>query len=191
MLCLTDHTYEAAALPEEPSIILRYNKHNTRNVPGNQPRSDELPVPYRGENGGPVLHATSDVGMGAAGVGPRASDALFLNLRDKTHTWPFGAAAELIHDSSDANATEVRVSLEKLGPNEEMNFVVIDNGCGMTHQEVLQLFTIGKDYGHSTNSERIGCNGVGFQQGVLRLGDTALVISVHGEFFRMLAGLAA
>lgn len=102
-------------------------------------------------------------------------------MRDKTHTWPFSAAAELIHNSSDAEATEVRVSLDKLGPDEDLNFVVFDNGCGMTHREMVQLFTLGKDYGYSSQSERIGCNGVGFKQGVLRLGDTAVVLSVRGE----------
>lgn len=123
---------------------------------------------------------------GAAGEhgGPRASGALFLNYADKTHTWAFGAVAELVHNSSDARATEVRVSLDKLGPDGDTNFVVIDNGSGMTHQEMLTLFTLGRDYGYGSaaaTSERIGCNGLGFKQGVLRLGDMAVVVSLRGE----------
>lgn len=111
-------------------------------------------------------------------------DSFYVNLADKRHTWAFGAIAELVHNSSDAEATEVRVSLECLGPKDDTTFVVIDNGHGMTHPEMEQLFTIGKDYGHGSTApagERIGCNGVGFKQGVLRLGDTAVVVSVRGE----------
>lgn len=111
------------------------------------------------------------------------NDSFFINLADKRHTWAFGAIAELIHNSSDAGATEVRVSLENLGPENDPNFVVVDNGRGMTHPEMAQLFTVGKDYVHGPTAaagERIGCNGVGFKQGVLRLGDTAVVVSVRG-----------
>lgn len=112
------------------------------------------------------------------------NDSVFINLADKRHTWAFGAIAELIHNSSDAEATEVRVSLEHLGPDNDTSFAVIDNGHGMTHQEMGQLFTVGKDYGHDSNApadERIGCNGMGFKQGVLRLENTAVVVSVRGE----------
>lgn len=112
------------------------------------------------------------------------NDSFFINLADKRHTWAFGAIAELIHNSSDAEATEVRVSLEDLGPKDDTNFVVVDNGHGMTHPEMAQLFTVGKDYGHGSTAqegEHIGCNGVGFKQGVLRLGNTAVVVSVRGE----------
>ena len=116
---------------------------------------------------------------------PSVNDSTFINLADKTHDWPFGAIAELIHNSSDAEATEVRVSLEDLGPDKDTNFVVIDNGRGMTHPEMAQMFALGKDYGYGSNApadERIGCNGFGFKQGVLRLGDTAVVISVRGKW---------
>ncbi len=115
---------------------------------------------------------------------PSVNDSTFINLADKTHNWAFGAAAELLHNSSDAEATEVRVSLEDLGPQRETNFVVIDNGRGMTHSEMAQMFALGKDYGYGSTApadERIGCNGFGFKQGVLRLGDTAVVVSVRGE----------
>ena len=113
------------------------------------------------------------------------NDSYYIILADKRHTWAFGAIAELIHNSSDARATEVRISLENLGPEDDTNFVVVDNGHGMTHEDMAQLFTIGKDYGNGPTApagERIGCNGVGFKQGVLRLGDTAVVVSVRGEW---------
>lgn len=109
---------------------------------------------------------------------PIANDAVFLTYADKTHSWPFGAAAELIHNSSDAGATEVRVSIDHLGPDRDRNFVVVDNGRGMTHDEMAQLFELGKESGYDS---RIGCNGVGFKQGVLRLGETAVVITVQGK----------
>jgi len=115
---------------------------------------------------------------------PSLNDSTFINLANKTHIWAFGAAAELLHNSSDAKATEVRVSLEDLGPERETNFVVIDDGCGMTNSEMGQMFALGKDYGYGSTApadERIGCNGFGFKQGVLRLGDTAVVVSVRGE----------
>eukprot|EP00752_Nemacystus_decipiens_P012556 g11120.t1 len=111
-------------------------------------------------------------------------DSFFINLADKRHTFAFGAIAELIHNSSDAHATEVRLGLENLGREHDTNLVVVDNGHGMTHEEMAQLFTVGKDYGHGLTApggERIGCNGVGFKQGVLRLGNTAVVISVRGK----------
>ncbi|CAM9500903.1 unnamed protein product, partial [Hapterophycus canaliculatus] len=106
--------------------------------------------------------------------GRYASDGLYVTYADKTHSWVFGAIAELIHNSYDAGATEVRVSIDHLGPEKTTNFVVVDNGSGMTHREVTQLFQLGKE---SEYDRRIGCNGVGFKQGVLRLGDNAVVIT--------------
>lgn len=120
----------------------------------------------------------------AARYGLRSDPSLLLNLADKTHTWAFGAVAELIHNGSDADAKDVRVSLDDLGPERDTNFVVIDNGTGMNHSEMAQLFTIGGNHSSSSTAshgERIGCNGLGFQQGVLRLGNTVTVISVRGE----------
>lgn len=112
------------------------------------------------------------------------NDSFFINLADKVHTWAFGAIAELIHNSSDAEATEGRVSLENLGPEDDTNFAVSDNGHGIAHEDMAQLFMIGKRYGHGLTppaGERIGCNGVGFKQAVPRLRDTTVVISVRGE----------
>ncbi len=183
VLCLSRDAYASDRLAKDTGIILRHKR--TKPV-----RPISPPMPERKERGGDGVRSSGgDGGHGgdgrrglqSVGGGPHASDALFLNMRDKTHTWPFSAIAEVIHNSSDARATEVRVSLDNLGPNEDKNFVVVDNGSGMTHQEMLQLFTLGKDYGHSPQGERIGCNGVGFKQGVLRLGDTAVVVSVRGE----------
>lgn len=179
VLCLSDDAYASDHLAKDAGVILRHKPTTPVRRSSPQMREDKK------EPGGDGVQGSSG-GDGRRGLqsvcgGPHASDALFLNMRDKTHTWPFGAAAELIHNSSDARATEVRVSIDNLGPDEDKNFVVVDNGSGMTHQEMLQLFTLGKDYGHSRKGERIGCNGVGFKQGVLRLGDTAVVVSIRGE----------
>lgn len=153
-------------------------------MPGDKMITQRVP-PTTCEGGGKEGERGCGVGKRVDGRGgPPASDDLFLNYADKTHTWAFGAVAELIHNSADAKATEVRVSLDTLGPNQDANFVVVDNGHGMTHQEMLVLFTLGKAYGYNSaavTGERIGCNGLGFKQGVLRLGDTAAVITVRGE----------
>lgn len=166
---LSQETADSQTIPDDPSVELRAL------LTAAQAPTTNIPTP--------PVNATQAVlpadEQPAAAAGSFMDDSTYRRLRDETHMWPFSAAAELAHNSSDAGASETRFSIERFSPDDERNFVVIDDGSGMTHKEMGQLFMYGKDYGDlSYSKERCGRNGVGFKQGVLRLGETAVVISV-------------
>lgn len=168
VLMLSQETVDWPTFPNDPSIELRTS------FPA-QPSPTTI-TPTTDIN---TIQPVAPVGEQPAAAGSFMDDSTYRRLRDECHLWPFSAVAELVHNSSDAGATEVRLSIERFGPNKDRNFVVIDDGSGMTNREMGQLFKYGKDYGDlSYSQERCGRNGVGFKQGVLRLGETAVVISV-------------
>jgi hypothetical protein len=93
---------------------------------------------------------------------------------DQRHPWAFGAIAELIHNSSDADATKISVNIENA--SKDPRLVIQDNGNGMTVPEMHIMMKLGRDQ-EVTDHLRSGRYGMGFKTGSMRLAKHAIVIS--------------
>ena len=63
------------------------------------------------------------------------------------HEWMFGAFAELIHNASDANATEVRITPDQVNGLQVLR--IQDNGDGMNKEEIDIMMQLGRRQGRS------------------------------------------
>ncbi|XP_019172421.1 PREDICTED: MORC family CW-type zinc finger protein 3-like [Ipomoea nil] len=110
------------------------------------------------------------------------TDPSYLKTLGHTHSgWIFGAIAELVDNSRDAKATKLEISIDLIylkSVGEEIPMLsVIDDGCGMTHQEILQMISFGHRQPEEDDRNRIGRFGIGFKTGAMRLGKDALVFT--------------
>ncbi|KAH9302358.1 hypothetical protein KI387_013941, partial [Taxus chinensis] len=92
----------------------------------------------------------------------------YLNtLRHSHNEWAFGALAELIDNSRDANASRLDISIQmefhKRAEQKIPVLSVIDNGCGMSHSEILRMVSLGHARPTEDNTDHIGRFGVGFK----------------------------
>jgi hypothetical protein len=103
-----------------------------------------------------------------------------LTLQHQKHSeWLFGGIAELVHNASDAGATQLNISHFYDDVHKEDVLEILDNGDGMTPDVVKnKLLSFGGDYDPGNRDlARIGCYGVGFKQGTMRVGSTAVFIT--------------
>ncbi|CAH9098380.1 unnamed protein product [Cuscuta epithymum] len=110
------------------------------------------------------------------------TDPSFLKTLGHTHSgWVFGAIAELVDNSRDAKATKFEISvglvyLKSIGEEIPM-LSVVDDGCGMNHQEILKMISFGHQQPEEDDTDRIGRFGIGFKTGAMALGKDALVLT--------------
>ncbi|XP_024953877.1 uncharacterized protein LOC102616057 isoform X7 [Citrus sinensis] len=110
------------------------------------------------------------------------ADPSYLQTLGQAHSgWIFGAIAELVDNSRDAKATKLEISIEsiyfkKAGKDIPM-LSIIDDGHGMTHQDVVRMTYFGHKQPDADDPNRIGRFGVGFKTGAMRLGKDALVLT--------------
>ncbi|KAL8140084.1 hypothetical protein V2J09_006105 [Rumex salicifolius] len=88
----------------------------------------------------------------------------FLENLGRAHDWIFGAIAELNLYAKKAQA-EIPV------------LTFVDDGYGMTHEEMQKLVSLGHKKLDKEDFDRIGRFGTGFKTGAMRLGRDALVIT--------------
>ncbi|CAM0953977.1 unnamed protein product [Alopecurus aequalis] len=89
----------------------------------------------------------------------------YLRTLSQTHAgWIFGAIAELIDNSRDADG-EVPV------------LCVVDNGHGMTYEQMMRMVLFGHDQPNEHCQDQIGRFGIGFKTGAMKLGKDALVLT--------------
>ncbi|KAJ6332706.1 hypothetical protein OIU76_025723 [Salix suchowensis] len=97
------------------------------------------------------------------------------------YAWIFGAIAELVDNSRDAEATRMDISIEEIyskrAGKEIPMLSVIDDGHGMIHEEVEKMVCFGHKKPEVDDPDYIGRFGVGFKTGAMRLGRDALVIT--------------
>ncbi|KAJ9146834.1 hypothetical protein P3X46_029056 [Hevea brasiliensis] len=110
------------------------------------------------------------------------ADPSYLQTLGQAHSgWIFGAIAELVDNSRDAKASRMDISIEiiysKRAGKDIPMLSVIDDGHGMTHQEIVRMTCFGHKQPDADDLDRIGRFGVGFKTGVMRLGRDALVLT--------------
>eukprot|EP01126_Amoeba_proteus_P035133 TRINITY_DN3530_c1_g1_i2.p1 TRINITY_DN3530_c1_g1~~TRINITY_DN3530_c1_g1_i2.p1 ORF type:complete len:310 (-),score=59.50 TRINITY_DN3530_c1_g1_i2:869-1798(-) len=100
----------------------------------------------------------------------------FLESNSTSHSWVFGAFAELFDNSLDAGAVELTIDIL----NEPLvKLVVQDNGCGMDGESLHSMMS----FGHCFKEGQIGRYGNGFKSGSMRIGKDALVFTKNGSSF--------
>ncbi|KAL3634059.1 hypothetical protein CASFOL_021113 [Castilleja foliolosa] len=106
----------------------------------------------------------------------------YLKTLGQAHSgWIFGAIAELVDNSRDAKATKLEVAISmvysKIGDKNIPMLSLIDDGHGMSHEDVLRMVSFGHAQPEAEDPNRIGRYGIGFKAGAMRLGKDALVLT--------------
>ncbi|KAI3938091.1 hypothetical protein MKW98_018647 [Papaver atlanticum] len=95
--------------------------------------------------------------------------------------WIFGAIAELIDNSRDAKATKLEISVEtrylKKDDLQIPMLSVVDDGHGMSHQEITVMVSLGHKQTDADDPNQIGRFGIGFKTGAMKLGRDAIVLT--------------
>ena len=100
------------------------------------------------------------------------------DMHIQNHPWAFGAFAELIQNPVDAGSKHLKIDYHHADGEMPEMLTLEDNGKGMTSESISWCFELGSNRGERAQDDSIaGQYGVGFKQGVLRLGHTAFVIS--------------
>ncbi|KAL6511199.1 hypothetical protein OROHE_020568 [Orobanche hederae] len=98
----------------------------------------------------------------------------YLKTLGQTHSgWIFGAIAELVDNSRDAKATKLEVAIGKFysktaGKDIPM-LSLIDDGHGMSHEDVQRMISFGHAQPEADDPNHIGRYGVGFKTGNLEI----------------------
>ncbi|XP_076861912.1 MORC family CW-type zinc finger protein 3 isoform X2 [Brachyhypopomus gauderio] len=106
----------------------------------------------------------------------------YLNSNSTSHTWPFGAVAELIDNASDPGVTAKQIWIDVVTVKGQMCLSFTDNGSGMTPNKLHKMLSFGfTDKGSGKSSHQaIGVYGNGFKSGSMRLGRDALIFTKNG-----------
>ncbi|MCL7045698.1 hypothetical protein MKW94_021723, partial [Papaver nudicaule] len=95
--------------------------------------------------------------------------------------WIFGAIAELIDNSRDAKSKKLEISVEtrylKKDDIQIPMLSVVDDGHGMSHQEIMVMVTLGHKQTDADDPDQIGRFGIGFKTGAMKLGRDAIVLT--------------
>ncbi|KAI3725743.1 hypothetical protein L1987_65535 [Smallanthus sonchifolius] len=119
-------------------------------------------------------------------TGPRKNYACahpsYLKTLGQSHSdWIFGAVAEFVDNSRDAKATEFDISIDMIYSSivgkEIPMLAILDDGHGMSHEEIMKMMSFGRKQPIANDSNYIGRYGVGFKTGTMRLGRDALVLT--------------
>lgn len=95
----------------------------------------------------------------------------YLHTNSTTHEFLFGALAELVDNSRDANATRIDIYTEKR-PELRGGFMLcfLDDGTGMDPGEATHVIQFGKSSKRFPESTHIGQYGNGLKSGSMRMG---------------------
>uniref|UniRef100_A0A0D9WS76 CW-type domain-containing protein n=1 Tax=Leersia perrieri TaxID=77586 RepID=A0A0D9WS76_9ORYZ len=111
-----------------------------------------------------------------------STDPSYLRTLSQTHAgWIFGAIAELIDNSRDARASRLNISIKSLFSKKAEKKVpvlsVIDDGHGMTYDEMMRMISFGHKRQDKYHQDQIGRFGIGFKTGAMKLGKDAIVLT--------------
>ncbi|KAI3853382.1 hypothetical protein MKX03_026390 [Papaver bracteatum] len=97
------------------------------------------------------------------------------------HEWSFGAIAQLVDNAQDAQAARLEISIDTnysggVGKNIPI-MSIVDNGHGMSHEDIRKMLSIGRRRCGANDPDRIGVYGIGFQSGTMKLGRDVIVLT--------------
>uniref|UniRef100_A0A672RWI3 MORC family CW-type zinc finger protein 2A-like n=1 Tax=Sinocyclocheilus grahami TaxID=75366 RepID=A0A672RWI3_SINGR len=102
----------------------------------------------------------------------------YLHTNSTTHEFLFGALAELVDNSRDANATRIDIYTEKR-PDLRGGFMLcfLDDGTGMDPSEATHVIQFGKSSKRFPESTHIGQYGNGLKSGSMRIGKDFILLT--------------
>ncbi|XP_072289495.1 ATPase MORC2 isoform X2 [Eucyclogobius newberryi] len=105
----------------------------------------------------------------------------YLHTNSTTHEFLFGALAELVDNSRDANATRIDIYTDKR-PELRGGYMLcfLDDGIGMDPNESTHVIQFGKSNKRSTESSQIGQYGNGLKSGSMRIGKDFILFTKKG-----------
>ncbi|XP_074526936.1 ATPase MORC2 isoform X2 [Halichoeres trimaculatus] len=106
----------------------------------------------------------------------------YLHTNSTTHEFLFGALAELVDNSRDANATRIDIYTEKR-PELRGGYMLcfLDDGTGMDPNEATHVIQFGKSNKRSPESTQIGQYGNGLKSGSMRIGKDFILFTKKGD----------
>uniref|UniRef100_A0A8D3DHR0 CW-type domain-containing protein n=1 Tax=Scophthalmus maximus TaxID=52904 RepID=A0A8D3DHR0_SCOMX len=106
----------------------------------------------------------------------------YLHTNSTTHEFLFGALAELVDNSRDANATRIDIYTEKR-PELRGGYLLcfLDDGIGMDPSEATHVIQFGKSSKRSPGSTQIGQYGNGLKSGSMRIGKDFILFTKKGN----------
>uniref|UniRef100_A0A8B9I1R3 CW-type domain-containing protein n=1 Tax=Astyanax mexicanus TaxID=7994 RepID=A0A8B9I1R3_ASTMX len=106
----------------------------------------------------------------------------YLHTNSTTHEFLFGALAELVDNSRDANATRIDIYTEKR-PDLRGGFMLcfLDDGTGMEPSEATHVIQFGKSSKRFPESTHIGQYGNGLKSGSMRIGKDFILFTKKDE----------
>ncbi|XP_061906773.1 ATPase MORC2 isoform X1 [Entelurus aequoreus] len=106
----------------------------------------------------------------------------YLHTNSTTHEFLFGALAELVDNSRDANATRIDIYTEKK-PELRGGYMLcfLDDGIGMDPSDATHVIQFGKSSKRSPDSTQIGQYGNGLKSGSMRIGKDFILFTKKGN----------
>lgn len=102
----------------------------------------------------------------------------YLHTNSTTHEFLFGALAELVDNSRDANATTINIFTV---PDESLRggylLCFLDDGEGMDPNETADIITFGRSTKRDNENSHIGMYGNGLKSGSMRIGNDLMVFT--------------
>ncbi|XP_060785435.1 MORC family CW-type zinc finger protein 3-like isoform X3 [Neoarius graeffei] len=106
----------------------------------------------------------------------------YLHSNSTSHTWPFGAIAELIDNAYDPDVSAKKIWINKTEVKGLDCLTFTDNGKGMDYEKMHKMLSFGFSHKEAVKGHvSVGLYGNGFKSGSMRLGKDAIVFSKNGE----------
>uniref|UniRef100_A0A8C1IHA7 MORC family CW-type zinc finger 3a n=1 Tax=Cyprinus carpio TaxID=7962 RepID=A0A8C1IHA7_CYPCA len=116
------------------------------------------------------------------GIPLSALNPKFLHTNSTSHTWPFGAIAELIDNAYDPDVSAKQLWIDKTTIKSQDCLTFMDNGAGMDYNKMYKMLSFGFSDKETINGHvPVGLYGNGFKSGSMRLGKDTIVFSKNGE----------
>ncbi|KAG7453981.1 hypothetical protein MATL_G00264170 [Megalops atlanticus] len=119
------------------------------------------------------MAVTTDCGIPLSAINPQ-----FLHANSTSHTWSFGAFAELIDNAYDPDVKATKLWIDWTRIQDLDCLIFMDNGAGMNYEKMHKMLSFGFSDKHSVKGhDPVGLYGNGFKSGSMRLGKDAIVFS--------------
>ncbi|XP_030622888.1 MORC family CW-type zinc finger protein 3-like [Chanos chanos] len=106
----------------------------------------------------------------------------YLHANSTSHTWAFGAIAELIDNAYDPDVRAKNFWIDKKVIKEKICLTFRDNGVGMDYEKMYKMLSFGFSEKEEIDGHApVGRYGNGFKSGSMRLGKDAIVFSKTKE----------
>ncbi|KAG9348790.1 hypothetical protein JZ751_029107 [Albula glossodonta] len=104
----------------------------------------------------------------------------YLYSNSTSHSWPFGAFAELIDNAYDPDVSAKQLWIDRTQIKDVECLIFMDNGTGMEYDKMHKMLSFGYSEKKAVKSHvPVGYYGNGFKSGSMRLGKDAIVFSKH------------